>query len=263
MIIDVHTHAFPDRLAEKAIPALEAEGNIKAHLDGKISSLLSSMDKAGIDVSVAASIATKPGQFKSIADWSQKIASKKIIPFPSVYPNGPDALNQIEEVSRRGFRGIKLHPYYQKFVVDDENLFPLYQKVEEEGLILLFHAGFDIAFPRERIADPEKFIHLYKTFPNLKMILSHLGGWEDWEEAEKHIIGKPIYIDTSYSAMRIPRDKLMTFISNHPSTHILFGSDSPWGNQKEEIDFLTSLPLKKDQLQNILEKSAVTLLGEQ
>ncbi len=91
--IDVHTHAFPDRLAARAIAALEAGApSCRAFLDGRLASLVASMDRAGIETSVVASIATKPEQFPAILAWSREIASPRIVPFASVHPDDPQAV---------------------------------------------------------------------------------------------------------------------------------------------------------------------------
>ena len=93
---------------------------MKAKLDGRISSLLKSMDEAGIERSVICSIATKPEQFEPILKWSKEIASERIVPFASVHPADPLAAQQVRAVARAGLRGIKLHPYYQRFDLDEE-----------------------------------------------------------------------------------------------------------------------------------------------
>src|SRR5512135_3212171 len=171
-IIDFHTHAFPDELAERAMSALLEEGkkksDVSAHLNGRVASLLSSMDKNNIEKSIVCSIATKPSQFEPILSWSIKIASGRLLPFPSLHPDDPDALDKVSRIKDGGFKGIKFHPYYQNFSVDDERLFPIYKKIAAEGLIVLMHTGFDLAFERVRIADPEKIMHVVETFPDLK-----------------------------------------------------------------------------------------------
>ena len=106
-IIDFHTHAFPDHVAENAIPYLEQEADVKAFHDGKIASLLSSMDRAGIQTSVICSIATKPTQFQPILDWSQQIASQRIIPFPSLHPDDGNMPEKVKIIHDAGFKGIK------------------------------------------------------------------------------------------------------------------------------------------------------------
>ena len=149
-IIDFHAHAFPDALAARAMPALEEEGNIKAALDGKVSSLLRSMDEAGIEASVVASIATRPQQFEPILRWSEEIASARIIPFPSVHPDDAQVVEHVHRIHDRGFKGVKLHPYYQDFDLDEARLRPLYAALQDCGLAVLCHTGFDLAFARVR-----------------------------------------------------------------------------------------------------------------
>ena len=131
------------------------KGDVKARLDGKISSLLQSMDATGIEKAVVCSIATKPEQFLPILEWSRRIASERIIPFPSIYPEDPAGRRRnVKTIKDEGFRGIKLHPYYQQFDVDEKRMFPIYPAIEQTGLIFLCHGGFDLSFPLQRKADP-------------------------------------------------------------------------------------------------------------
>ena len=172
-IIDFHAHAFPDGLAERAIAHLEKEGNAKAFLDGKVSSLLASMDSAGIECAVVCSIATKPDQFAPILNWSRQIASDRIVPLPSIHPKGPDPVGKAQLVAQAGLPGIKLHPYYQDFELDDPALFHFFRVLEQMGLLVVCHTGFDFAFPRDRKADPVRIVRLLDKFPNLKFVATH------------------------------------------------------------------------------------------
>lgn len=260
-IIDFHAHAFPDELAEKAIPFLEEEGKIKASLDGKISSLLSSMDRCGIEKSVVCSIATKPAQFDSILKWSKEIKSERIIPFPSFHPDDPKLLERISEIKKEGFKGIKLHPYYQEFYLDEERLFPMYERICDENLILVLHTGFDIAFPLIRRADPKKIAMVMEKFPGLKMVTTHLGSWKDWQEVKRHIIGKEIYMEISFSIELLKKEKARELILTHPKEYILFGSDSPWTDQKETYYLLKGLQLGNELEALIFRKNAIRLLS--
>ena len=65
-IIDFHTHAFPDQIAEKAMQKLQQNCIVKACLNGTLYDLLHSMDKSGIEKAVLCNIATKPDQFEAI-----------------------------------------------------------------------------------------------------------------------------------------------------------------------------------------------------
>jgi len=259
-IIDIHTHAFPDNVAEKAIPLLEEEGKIKAKLDGKISSLISSMDKYGIEKSVICSIATKISQYNSILKWSKEIRTERIIPFPSFHQDDPLVFERIKEIKKEGFKGIKLHPYYQKFIVDEEKMMKIYEKICEENLILVLHTGFDFAFERIRIADPEKIMNVKKTFHKLKLITTHLGAWEDWDNVEKFMIGKEIYMEISFSLEFLEKERARRIILSHPPDFILFGTDSPWTDQGETLNLLRQLQLPSEIEEKILYLNAERIL---
>ena len=166
-IIDVHCHAFPDSIAEQAMSKLQYDGDVEASLDGKLSSLSSAMENAGISKAVIASIATKITQYSSIFSWLQEVASDIFIPFPSVHPEDPLSVPRIEEIAQAGFKGIKLHPYYQDFFMDEKRIYPLYETIQHSGLILLMHTGFDIAFDRIRRGSPEQIVKVLYDFPKL------------------------------------------------------------------------------------------------
>lgn len=261
-IVDFHTHAFPDDLSARVIKMLEEEGGIKAHLDGKISSLLSSMDNCGIEKSVICNIATKPSQFDSILQWSKTVRSERIIPFPSFHPYDPGFKDRIDEIKHEGFKGIKFHPYYQNFTIDEERLFPVYEKICDENLILVTHTGFDFAFPLIRIADPEKILTVISKFPSLKLVTTHLGAWKQWEEVEQLFLGKHIYMEISFALDFLDDgNAVKNIISNHPPEYILFGTDSPWTEQHKTLSLLRELQLGEEKENLFLRENALNLLN--
>jgi uncharacterized protein len=244
MIIDVHTHAFPDHLAARAMAQLQAETDeVVAVLDGTVGDLLRSMDRAGIEVSVVASIATKPAQFDAILRWSDSIRSERVMPFPSLCPKSEGAAEQVRRVAAAGFRGIKLHPYYQQFALDDERVAPVYAAAEECGLVILMHCGFDIAFPRERVADPVRLARVLDRFPKLEIIAAHLGAWMDWDEVEAHLLGRRVYLDVSTCFDFMAREQADRILRGHPPEQLVFGSDSPWVDQLRTLEQLRSFGL--------------------
>ncbi len=259
--IDFHTHAFPDELAARAMRVLEKEGGIDAHLDGRVSTLLSSMDRCGIEKSVVCSIATKPAQYDSIIAWSKKIMSDRILPFPSLHPDDPDYADRIRRIKEEGFKGIKFHPYYQDFVVDDERLFPLYEEITASGLIVLMHTGFDFAFDRERIADPQRILNVVNRFPGLKIVTSHLGAWDDWDEVERLLAGKSIYMEISFALDLLEKERAREIILKHPKDRILFGTDSPWTGQEATLSLFLNLRLGQEIEQLVLRDNAERLLN--
>lgn len=259
-IIDFHTHAFPDAVAEKAIPFLEGEADVKAAHDGKLSSLLSSMDRAGIQSAVVCSIATKPSQFLPILEWSKQIASSRIIPLASVHPDDPSLAENVGKVKEAGLQGLKMHPYYQRFVFNEKRMLFFYEAVRDNGLLLVSHTGFDIAYPRDRIVDPEKILSILTQFPDLKFVATHLGSWEDWDEVEKHLLGKEIYLEISYTLGILDDDRFVSMVLRHPPEFLLFGTDSPWDDQKRALGHFLALKLPESLKEKMLETNARRLL---
>ena len=259
-IIDFHTHAFPDALAEQTVPKLCAFAKVEATLDGKVSSLLAEMDRLGIESAVVLTIATKPSQFESILSWCSGLASPRLFPFASVHPDDPEALEKIDRIREAGLKGIKLHPYYQGFQFNEPRMFPLYERIEQHGLIFLAHTGFDVGYPRERVADAPKIMEVVGRFPGLKLVASHFGGWKDWDCVEKHLLGRPVYMEISYAFPFIGMERARRFLLAHPPEYILFGSDSPWGNQEKTLEALLSLELGEELNRRICSENAAGLL---
>jgi hypothetical protein len=259
-IIDFHAHAFPDELAERAMKILAEEADIKAHLDGRLASLLSSMDRYGIEKSVVCSIATKPAQFDPIMAWSRKIRSERIIPFPSFHPADPAFAERIAMIKGEGFKGVKFHPYYQEFALDEERLYPIYERLVKENLIVVVHTGYDVAFARTRKADPERILKVTETFPGLRFVSTHLGAWEEWADVGKYLVGKKIYMEISFSLEYLKKEEARKIFLNHPAEYILFGTDSPWTEQGETLSLLKGLGLGEEREGLILRENAAKLL---
>lgn len=154
-----------------------------------------------------------------------------------------------------------MHPYYQNYFLDDPALAPLYAKVTELGLLLIVHNGFDIAYPRIRRTDPQRTLHTLEQFPELPLITTHFGGWDDWDEVQKHLIGKPVYMEISFALDCLDPTVVRRMLMSHPQDYLLFGTDSPWNGQKQAVEKLQQLELPDDLYQAIMWKNATRLLG--
>ncbi len=262
-IIDFHAHAFPDALAPRAMKVLLEEApEARAYLDGTIGDLLRSMDRTGIEKSVVCCIATKPEQFEPILRWCAQISSERIIPFPSVHPADSAWREAIVRIREEGFRGIKLHPFYQDFFADEDRMLRFYEEVSRQDLLLVMHTGYDIAFPRVRRADPEKLLRIKETFPTLKFITTHLGAWRQWDEVRQYLIGREIYMEISFGLDELSPEPAREMIMNHPDGYILFGTDSPWTDQYQTLSLLKNLNLPEGKLGGILAGNALSVLGQ-
>jgi predicted TIM-barrel fold metal-dependent hydrolase len=260
-IVDFHTHAFPDALAPRAIAHLERKASVRAALDGTVAALLASMDRAGIGAAVLCSIATEPAQFGSILKWSAGLAGPRLIPFPSVHPASAAFADEVRQIAAGGFRGVKLHPEYQDFHVDDPGLTGFYGALADAGLIVLFHAGHDIGFPDSDRASPRRMLALHRAFPGLKIVASHLGGFRRWREVAQHLVGSGVWLDTSYTIGHIDEGLLREILLAHRPDRILFGTDSPWVDQAAEIGRLRALGLPPELTAAVLAGNAAALLG--
>ncbi len=240
---------------------LEEAPGIKAYLDGTVGDLLRSMDAAGIERSVICCIATRPEQFEPILGWCQEIRSDRLVPFPSVHPADPACIDRIRQIRAEGFEGIKLHPFYQDFFADEDRMFRLYEEAARQDLLLVMHTGYDIAFPRIRRADPGKLLGIAETFPSLKLVTTHLGAWQQWEEVRRHLLGRKIYMEISFAMEDLGLERARQMIVDHPDGYVLFGTDSPWTDQAETLAFLKKMSLPSKKLGQILAGNALSLLG--
>ncbi|AQT70228.1 putative metal-dependent hydrolase of the TIM-barrel fold protein [Anaerohalosphaera lusitana] len=260
-IIDFHTHAFPDAVAERAMANLQSGATgVEAYLDGTVADLLRSMDAAGIEKSFICTIATRPGQFEGVLTWCDSIRSDRILPFPSLHPKDDDKPQKIQQIAREGFHGVKLHPFYQNFYANDPRMREIYDNICTSQLVLLLHCGYDIAFPRERRVDPAKIRDLAQNWPDLKLVAAHMGGWDAWDEVEQLILGRNIYMDISFTFRSLGVQKTADLIRRHGPQKVLFGTDSPWNDQSQELKLLRDTNLPQADLDLILSQNALRLL---
>lgn len=260
MIIDFHTHCFPDGLAHRAITTLEKEIGLKSSFDGTSSGLSMSARSAGIDKSVIMPIATKPQQTVKINRWAAEIDDPNLISFGTIHPDFAGFRAEIDWLAAHGFRGIKLHPESQAFNVDDQRYFALYEAVFAAGLGILFHAGVDIAFKEPWHCLPDQLARVLDAFPGGVIIAVHMGGYRFWDEVDQHLLGRDIYLETSFSFRQLGSDRMVKMIRRHGIDKILFGSDTPWTNQTVELEKIQSLDLTGAEMKAILGGNAQRLL---
>lgn len=260
MIIDIHTHCFPDELAPRAIPLLAQKAGIPAYTDGTIKALKRSMRDSGVDISVLQPVATKPSQTATINRWAAGVQDQNIITFGTIHPDYPDWQEEIKWLASAGIKGVKFHPDYQDYYVDDPGVFPIYEELFKQGMIVLFHAGIDVGLPDPCHCPPSRLKKVLDAFPGACIIAAHMGGYYYWDEVEEYLLGRDIYFDTSYSITDLGPEATKRIIREHGVQKILFGSDSPWADQKSEISLIKSIGLNKTEIAMILGDNAKKLL---
>lgn len=266
MIIDFHTHIFPDKIASSALhslmePVLLYEGRVyEPQTDGTLKGLLASMEKASIDISVTMPIATKPSQTESINRFAQSIDSDRIVSFGAVHPLAENAFEVLEELHEKGVKGVKIHPEFQDFYIDSEESIEFLKKAEELSMYVTIHAGEDIGFPPPVKCTPQRLKNVLQHIEGDRIIAAHLGGFRMWEDVEKHLVGTPVIFDTAFISMFIEKEQCTRIIKNHGCKKILFGSDSPWESPSKTKEFIDSLGLSEDEKDCIYFKNAMKAL---
>ena len=262
MKIDFHTHIYPDHMAERTVAAVRERAGIRSYTDGTLEGLLCSMETAGIDLSVVCSVASRPEQVDSIHEWLLGLRRPEIIPVAAMHPDAPPDREMMRSLKAKGFRGFKVHPDFQGFFVDEKRLEPFYEAACAEGMYILFHAGVDRGLPHPVHGTPQGIARVHEAFPGLTIIAAHMGGEFMVEQTEAHLLGKDIYLDTSFVLRKMPIDIIKRFLEGHPKERFLFGTDSPWTDQGRELTFFLSLPFLDDEAKEMITgTNAAKLLG--
>ena len=267
MIIDFHTHLFPEKIAKRTIELLSAKASIPAHTDGSAAGLIASMEQAGIDVSVALPVVTAPSQFDSVNRFAISIneqyenQKRKIISFAGIHPACEDIEGKMRFIKSSGFLGVKIHPDYQGTYFDDDGYIKILKMAKELDLIVTTHAGIDIGFPGEPVrCTPDRVISVLKKVHHDKLVLAHLGAAGMPEEVHEKLAGLNLYLDTAYILRYVSKELFTKILEKHSEDKILFATDCPWSSQKGDLDIFYSLGLGKDTQRNLLEDNARRLL---
>lgn len=264
-VLDGHAHAFPDALAARAVKVLAEKAihyPVQAWSDGTVRGLLASMDRAGIDKAILCSVATSRTQVRNITDWSVTIASERLIPFASIHPAYERIEEEVERIAATGvIRGIKLHPQYMGTPADDPRFIRIARAAAKAGLALTYHAGHDPAYDRTDIASPRRLRNVFEAAPGLKLQACHLGGWMQWEEVLELLAGLPIWLESSCSLSECPRGLLERLLEKHGPEYLMFGTDSPWNDQRRDLEQFRQLPLSNKAMGMALYDNGLRLAG--
>lgn len=256
-VIDTHTHVFPDSVAQRASDNIGKYYSINMQCDGKIETLLSVAPN--ISYFVVSSAATNPLHVQKGNDFILNAAKEhsNFIPFCSVHPEAEGMVDELRRIKALGARGIKIHPDFQHFDIDDERMFPLYEEMARLSLPVLFHVGDE----NTDASSPSRLLRVIERVESLTAIAAHMGGYCAWDEAVETLYGKNVYFDTSDALISLPRDKVLELLRRHPIELILFGSDFPLASPSDAFELFDSLPLTEEQKNMIYFENAARLLG--
>ncbi|MDI6871438.1 MAG: amidohydrolase family protein [Bacillota bacterium] len=270
MIIDFHTHAFPDQVAGKAVRQLENHYGIPPFGTGTLAHLHALLKEAGVTLGVISTAATKPEQVRSANDWALRLNAESpwqpgegdepgaLLAFGTLHPAYPDIPDELARLKERGVRGLKFHADFQEFYLDSPEALEMFAAIGSDFVVLL-HVGDRPE--RNRYATPVRLRRLLEALPDLRVVAAHFGGFQMWAEAREELLGQDVFFDTSSSLAFLSADEAVDLIRRHGPERILFGSDFPLWSPRTELARFCSLPLTDEERRLILWDNARRLLG--
>ena len=262
MIIDAHAHIFPEKIAAKAAVGIGDFYDIPMDNDGTLDTLLKLSDEAGVDICIVQSVATVPHQVESINNFiAESVAAHpdRLIGFAAMHPDYEDIDGEIRRCVELGLKGIKLHPDFQKFRIDEPKAFPIYEAAVKYSLPVLFHAG-DYRYD---FSGPQRLRNAADRFPEMKIIGAHFAGWSQWDEAQEYFTDGRIYTDLSSSLYDMSPERAAELIHIFGADRVMFGTDYPMWTAKDELQRFAAIPLTDEERELILYKNALRLLGNE
>lgn len=262
MIIDTHTHCFPDALAPRAIGKLSQGSHEAAHTDGTLGGLIRSMDEHGIDKSFVLNIATNPRQQDNVNKFAAEINNfdGRIFSFGSINPEYPDIRAAARNIKSSGLYGIKIHPDFMGHEINSEEFFPVFDACIENDLTVIIHAGLDFVSLDHVHATPEMILDIITRFPKLRLVCAHCGANFMYDKSLEMLCGKNIWIDTAYSSHVGDTEGAKKIFSRHDNDKILFATDTPWETPENTMAFIDKLGLTDEQKEKLFHKNAEKLI---
>ncbi|MBR2764515.1 MAG: amidohydrolase family protein [Blautia sp.] len=279
MIIDFHTHTFPEKIAAATLDKLKHNSHTVTFADGTADGLRRNMDAAGIDLSVILPVATAARQVEHINDASARLNEamndQGLLSLGTMHPDYEGYRDELARIRELGMKGFKIHPVYQGADIDDIRFLRILDRAAELGLIVVTHAGLDVGIPGVVHCSPAMCRHAVQEIGPFSLVLAHMGGWHNWDEVPDLLADTGVWLDTSFSTgamvpldgywrpedlSMLDADAFMKIVRAFGPDQILFGTDSPWSDPRESLDFIRKLPLTQEETDDILGRNAQRLL---
>ncbi len=265
MIIDFHTHIFPDKIAAQTIELLSEKGGVPPFSDGSVKGLLCEMKKSGTDISVTLPVLTNPSQFDSVNRFASEVNMAfegKLISFAGIHPKCENIDQKMKFIKESGFLGVKLHPDYQQTFINDDGYVRILECAKEYDLIVVTHSGVDAAYKGLPVkCTPKLALEVIRKVKHSKFVLAHYGANEMFSEVIETLCGEDVYFDTAYILRFISEDTFKEILRKHGEDKILFATDSPWSDIKNDVNIIKSFGLNKNTENKLFCENARKLLG--
>jgi len=260
MIIDAHTHVWPDRIAELAlssnpVPGLAAQGN------GTVSGLTKDMAGSGVAISCCLGIANQARHVESVNAFVAGLQTDSRIGFGTVHVDLSVEENLVS-LERHRLRGIKIHPLFQRFALDDRRLWGILDALPRD-IAVIAHVGGGGDAHTNALSSPAMIRELVRQFPDLRLVACHFGGYKLLDDAEELLTGLDIVLETSWppTLSSLQPDRIRRLIRKHGAERVAFGSDWPMTSPRAEIAAIDALGLNDDETKLVLGGTLAGLLG--
>lgn len=259
-IIDAHCHIYPEKIAERAIHGTDTFYGIVSKRKGTAIDLIDEKDKSGVDKFVVQSVATTPKQVKSINEFvASEVAlyGDFMVGLGTLHQDSTDMEGDVLHILELGLKGVKLHPDIQNFKIDQEKYFPIYSLCEKYNLPILMHTG-DYRYDN---SNPNRVVPILETFKNLTLIGAHFGGWSMYDEASRKLSKyENFYVDCSSAFYALDKTDAKTIINRYGTDKVLFGTDYPMWEAKDELEYFFSLGYKESENRRMLSENVRKIL---
>ncbi len=259
-IIDAHAHIFPEKIARKATDAIGKFYDISMDCpEGLSNRLLESGKKIEVSRYLVSSAATTPAQVQSINEfiYSETKLHPEFLGFGTLHPYMENIEEEIERILSFGLRGVKFHPDFQKFNIDDPMAIDVYKLIAKAKLPVLFHTGDD----RYDYSAPTRLRKVMEMVDGFVAIAAHFGGYRRWAEAMRVLDIENVYFDTSSALFALNKNEAADMIHRFGADKFMFGVDFPMWNHDEEFLRFMELPLTDDEREQIFSKTFISLFG--
>lgn len=258
-IANAHTHIFPSKIAGKAVKAIGDFYDLHMGGGGTSETLIKDGAAIGTEVYLVCSSATTAAQVESINDFiiGECSAHPEFMGFATMHPGYGRIEEETERAAAAGMRGIKLHPDFQKFDIDDPAAMPIYRACQKNGLAVLFHAGD----PRYDYSSPYRLTKVAAQFPDMLCMAAHFGGFGRWQDVKAYDGLDSVVFDTSSALFMLSVPEALAIIDRFGPKKFLFGTDFPMWEAVPELARFDALGLGEDDRRLILRENFRRIFG--
>lgn len=260
-VINSHCHIYPQKIVARAVEGIGDFYNLPMSLNGTVDDLIKDGSKVGVVHYLVHSVATTHKQVKSINEFiSDEIKAHPDIftGFGTLHPDSEDIEGDLDYLIELGLKGVKVHPDFQRFALNEERAFKMGEAISERELPIMVHCG-DF---RYNYSNPKQLKPFLDEFPDLLVIGAHFAGWSVWEEARKKLAGTPnLIVDLSSSLYALSPEAAKDLIHAYGVDKVLWATDFPMWESESEMEMFNKIDLSDEERNLILYKNASKILG--